>query len=51
MKAWTWFGIARASAMKILGAMYQPVRVRVLTAIGLAQFMMLPSGATTVNGR
>ena len=31
--------------------MYQPVRVRVLTAIGLVQFRMLPSGAVTVNGR
>ena len=35
----------------MLGAMYQPVRARVLTAMGLVQFRMLPSGAATQKGR
>ena len=35
----------------MFGAMYQPVRVRRFTAIGLSQLSTLPSGAFTVKAR
>ena len=35
----------------MLGAMYQPTRVRRFTDAGFVQFRMEPSGAFTVNGR
>ena len=44
-------GAASASAPKLFGAMYQPVRVRRFTAIGLSQLRTLPCGALTLNGR
>jgi hypothetical protein len=44
-------GAALASAVKMFGAMYQPVRVRRLTAIGLSQLSALPSGAFTLKAR
>src|SRR5262245_17431220 len=50
-KGWTAPGAAGARAMRRLGAMYRPVRVRVLTAMGRVQFRVLPSGAVTRNGR
>ena len=49
--ACTWPGAALASAVKMFGAMYQPVRVRRFTAIGLSQLSALPSGAFTVKAR
>ncbi len=49
--ACTWVGAASDKARKMLGAMYQPTRVRRLTLAGLVQFRMEPSGACTVNGR
>ena len=48
--AWTRPGAASASAPNTLGAMYQPVRVRMFTASGRSQFMTLPSGAVTLIG-
>ena len=44
-------GAASASARKMLGAMYQPVRVRMLTEAGRRGLRIEPSGAFTVNGR
>ena len=44
-------GAASASAPNTLGAMYQPVRVRMFTASGRSQFMMVRSGAPTRIGR
>ncbi len=49
--ACTCAGAASASARKMLGAIYQPTRVRRLTDAGLVQLRIEPSGAFTVNGR
>ena len=50
VKACTCAGAALASAWKMLGAMYQPVRVRMLTEAGRRGLRIEPSGAFTVNG-
>ena len=51
MNAWTRSAAALASAPNTFGAMYQPVRIRMFTASGRSQFMMVRCGAVTCIGR